>query len=541
MATLDSLTGLFSRRGFHAEFERIWQLGDRQQMQTGLMIMDIDHFKVLNDTYGHPVGDQILVEAAQMIGTNVRAGDVVCRYGGDEMVVILPLTGPDELLRVAERIRNSFVRHVFCQGTHDLKVTVSVGAACGSGGIQEAQLTMTHADRALYRVKQMGRNGVHFWEGQSSDSMIPPHKTTPPTQLSSSGSNTRGRILVVDDDEAVSGYLKIFLHGEHFQVYVASNGAQARNIVDQERGRIDVAMVDLGLGAENGLEVLQNLREVDDTLVGLVMTGNATSTNAASALRSGASDFIEKPLDDSALAEAIQRAMRYRQLLQENRRYQRHLEDMVAERSAALSRTLTQVKQSYRNTLEVLAGILDVRESQTGEHCKRVAASARILAREMGMTEADIEIVGDGGLLHDIGKIAIPDAILLKPGPLTESEWAVVRNHSQLGYNIVSACPPLEQASEIVLSHQERFDGRGYPRALKGTEICLGARVFAVVDAYDAMRFDRPYSPSQSVEKATAEIVAQRGLQFDPDVVDAFLRCQPRMEQVIALTETSRK
>jgi HD-GYP domain-containing protein (c-di-GMP phosphodiesterase class II) len=141
-----------------------------------------------------------------------------------------------------------------------------------------------------------------------------------------------------------------------------------------------------------------------------------------------------------------------------------------------------------------------------------------------------VQTIVHGALLHDIGKIAMPDAILKKRGPLTGDEWAVVKSHPRIGYEIVSACPALEMASEIVYSHQERFDGTGYPRGLKGMEICRGARVFTVIDAYDAMRTHRPYSPGMSMEKAIAEIVASRGKQFDPDVVDAFLRCQPQIE-----------
>ena len=206
------------------------------------------------------------------------------------------------------------------------------------------------------------------------------------------------------------------------------------------------------------------------------------------------------------------------------------IENMVAERSTALTRALSQVKQSYRATLEVVAAMLAARENKTGEHCKRVALMAETLAREMRLSDHDVETIGHSALLHDIGKIAMPDAILQKKGPLTEDEWKIVKSHPRVGYEIVSACPALEAASDIVYSHQERFDGTGYPRGLKGTQICLGARVFAVVDTYDAMRSSRPYSPSQSVETAIAEIVAGRGKQFDPDVVDAFLRCQSHIE-----------
>jgi HD-GYP domain-containing protein (c-di-GMP phosphodiesterase class II) len=148
----------------------------------------------------------------------------------------------------------------------------------------------------------------------------------------------------------------------------------------------------------------------------------------------------------------------------------------------------------------------------------------------MGLTPEEIDIVHRGALMHDIGKIIIPDAILLKKGPLTPEEWIIVKQHPQTGYDIVRACPAMEKVSEIVFSHQERYDGSGYPRGLKGNLICLGARIFAIIDTYDAIRSNRPYSSGKSAEVAIAQIKAGRGTQFDPEVVDAFYRCQPRIE-----------
>ena len=193
---------------------------------------------------------------------------------------------------------------------------------------------------------------------------------------------------------------------------------------------------------------------------------------------------------------------------------------------------IDQITDSYQFTLEAMADMLDARERMTGAHSKRVARISTLLARKLGCSLEEIEIIGTGALLHDIGKIGIPDAILLKAGPLTPEERAVMKMHPHIGYNIIKAGPGLEPASEIVLEHQERYDGQGYPRGLRGEEISLGARIFAVADAYDAIRSPRVYSPARSAAAAREEILRNRGTQFDPAVVGMLLDVQEEVEEI---------
>jgi len=535
MAAHDPLTDLFSRRGFKQELIRAWQLGERHDMQTGLLIMDIDHLKVLNDTYGHAVGDDILAEAARLISDTIRASDIASRYGGDEMVVILPLTGLEEVRRVAHRLLEAFRGHIFCKGTHDLQVTLSIGGACGSGGIQSSQITLLRADRALYRAKRLGRNTICVHKTDTASSSA---DTTDPVLESFDGEQERknqppskGRIMVVDSDPAIRGAAADILRSEGYIALTMASAEEARHVAEVEAGSVDLAFIDMKLGNSDGLDVLQQLRQTDDTLVGVIITGHETNATAAKVIRSGASDLISKPFTTGQFINTLERAMRYRRLLQENRRYQNHLEAMVAERSASLSKALERSRQSYRETLESLAAILAARENKTGEHCKRVAIMSQILARELGLSDKAVEELGHGALLHDIGKIAIPDAILLKKDSLTEDEWRIMRRHPQLGYDIVNRSPALAAVAEFVYSHQEQFDGTGYPRGQKGAEICLGVRIFSVVDTYDAVLSERPYSAGQSFAAASAEIVRGKGTQFDPAVVEAFLRCKPAIEK----------
>jgi putative nucleotidyltransferase with HDIG domain len=205
---------------------------------------------------------------------------------------------------------------------------------------------------------------------------------------------------------------------------------------------------------------------------------------------------------------------------------------MVREKSAALREALDLTRRSYEFTLEALVAMLDAREKYTGQHSLRVRDVTVALCKRMGLSQTEQEEIAQGALLHDIGKISIPDAILLKPGPLTPAERKIMESHAEVGHRILSTSSYLEKPAEIVYSHQERWDGSGYPRGLKGEQICVGARIFAVVDAYDAMRSDRVYRKALSPTAARRELARMSGTQFDPAVVQAFLGCQDDLEKV---------
>ena len=205
---------------------------------------------------------------------------------------------------------------------------------------------------------------------------------------------------------------------------------------------------------------------------------------------------------------------------------------MVRSKSGQISDALEQTKASYQFTLEAMVAMLDAREREISQHSKRVRDLTMALARHIGVESPELEEIGRGALLHDIGKIAIPDSVLQKPGALDGDEWDVMKNHPQIGFSFLASSAFLKTAGEIVLSHHEHFDGHGYPRGLKGEEICLGARIFAVIDAYDAMRSRRIYKTLMSAEDALKEITLKNGTQFDPMVVKAFIECQAQIEEI---------
>jgi putative nucleotidyltransferase with HDIG domain len=219
--------------------------------------------------------------------------------------------------------------------------------------------------------------------------------------------------------------------------------------------------------------------------------------------------------------------------------YRQNLEDLIGDRTRKLRDAMSNLERSYDITLEAMGDALDLRDAETEGHSKRVTAYTIALARAMRLPTSDLKIIARGAFLHDIGKIAIPDAILLKPGKLTPEEMVIMRDHCQRGYEMVRKIPFLAEASEIVHAHQEAFNGTGYPRGLKGDEIPLGARIFAIADTLDAMTSDRPYRKGLTFPQAIDEIQRCQGTQFDPAIVKVFL-AMPRETWSILRQATGR-
>lgn len=346
------------------------------------------------------------------------------------------------------------------------------------------------------------------------------------------------RILIVDDDANVRKLTRIVLEEAGYQVDVEETVAAARQQLAARE--YDIIMTDIILPEISGMELLRTVHESTPDVPVILMTGHPTIETASEAIRTGSTvDYLTKPFTTAEILRTVGRAAAIKtirdenqRLTRENERYQQHLEEMLEERRKQLVQAYNECRTSYSFTLESLVALLDARERSTGEHSKRVRELALILAHEMNLSSDEIEDISHGTLLHDIGKIAIPDSILLKPGKLTAEEWVIMKSHAQIGYNILQSSERLTGAAEIILSHHEKYDGSGYPRGLKGNEICLGARIFAIVDAYDAMRSIRVYKDSISEELALEEMLHCNGAHFDPSIVEVFLKCRPALEEI---------
>jgi len=241
------------------------------------------------------------------------------------------------------------------------------------------------------------------------------------------------------------------------------------------------------------------------------------------AMKKGADDYLVKPLQIEIVMASLERALDKKRLEQEVENYRQNLEKMVKERTEQLEAALCQVERGYEDTLEALGAAIDLRDSETAGHSRRVTLYSTKIAKELEATEHELKTIAMGAWLHDIGKLAIPDAILLKPGALTEEEWTIMRSHAQLGFDLVKRIPFLTEAAEIILTHHERCDGSGYPRGLKTADIPLGARIFAVADTADAMTSDRPYRSALSFKAAHEEIRRGSGSHYDSRVAGVFV------------------
>src|SRR5205807_785644 len=268
---------------------------------------------------------------------------------------------------------------------------------------------------------------------------------------------------------------------------------------------------------------LKAAREKDPDAAIIILTGVGDVKTAIESLKHGAHDFILKPVNVEELLIAAERALERRELLIERREYQVTLERRVEEATRDLDAAYTKLQDTYRATLEALGSALDTRDVGTQSHSRRVHGYSLSIARTHGVPGHQLEDLEQGVLLHDIGKIGIPDAILLKPGPLTPEEWKIMRTHPEIGKRLIERIPFLRGAVPVVWCHHERWDGTGYPRGLRRKEIPLAARIFAVADAFDAMTFDRPYSRAISFAAARTEVQRCAATHFDPAVVATFL------------------
>jgi putative nucleotidyltransferase with HDIG domain len=330
------------------------------------------------------------------------------------------------------------------------------------------------------------------------------------------------RILVVDDEEAIREVVATLLEAQGYQCTVMQNGKLAlQSFLGDSH---DLVLSDIVMPEMDGLKLLEKVRAHNQDVPVIMVTAMHDISTALEAIRHGAYDYILKPFEKDQLYVSVRRALEHRRLVLENRNYQRNLEQLVEKRTAQLSTALAELEQSYDYTLVALGGALDLKDAETEGHCQRVTAFTICIAKAMGVEPNDLRQIARGAFLHDIGKMGIPDSILRKPGPLTDEERTIMRKHSEIGFAVLEKIPFLREPADIVLSHQERFDGTGYPRGMKGEQIPLGARIFAIADTLDAMISDRPYRKALPLSEARAEIERHAGSQFDPKVVSVFLK-----------------
>jgi putative two-component system response regulator len=314
----------------------------------------------------------------------------------------------------------------------------------------------------------------------------------------SGGAGQAATILVAEDDAATRALLRASLERANYQVLSFDNGASALEEIN--RHPPDVVLLDVGMPVVDGLEVTRRLRQDPQTalLPIILVTARGRLEDKVAGLDAGASDFITKPFEPSELLARVRSNLR-------------------------LTQALTRL-ETTRDVLVALASAVDAKDPQTEHHCGRVAEEAVALAKAAGLTEDQTEAIGYGAVLHDIGKIGIAEAVLRKPGLLTDVERIEMQRHPIIGSGIIAPLRLGRVVGPIIRSHHEYWDGSGYPDGLKGEAIPIGARIVAVVDAYDAMTHDRPYRLALSHEGAVQELIRCRGTQFDGRLVELYLQ-----------------
>jgi putative nucleotidyltransferase with HDIG domain len=327
-------------------------------------------------------------------------------------------------------------------------------------------------------------------------------------------------VLVVDDDKPVRDVLSAILKEEGYGVRAAASADEALEMLRGDD--LPLILCDMKMPEHDGVWLLDQVVRRHPNAAVVMLTGFGDTESAVQCLKRGAADYLLKPPRVTELVRAIERAWSRSKLTSARQRYHQGLARRVRERTAELSSALQGIAQAYSSTLSALVHALDAREHETSDHSQRVLRYTCAIAEKMGITGQVLEDIGRGALLHDIGKIGVPDSILLKPGALTSAEWVEMRKHPDVGYRILESIEFLRPAAQIVLSHQERFDGGGYPRKLKSEEIPLGARIFMIADTLDAMTSDRPYRKAATFTDARGEISRCAGTQFDPACVEAF-------------------
>ena len=347
-------------------------------------------------------------------------------------------------------------------------------------------------------------------------------------------------ILVIDDEDGLRRSLCAYLEDLDIDVLEAKNGRQGLDVLAENRETVEAVVVDLNMPVMDGYTFIPHARESAPETPIVVLSGVGVVEDAIRAIRLGAWDFITKPLHNlDILTFTLDKVLERAHLRRENKAYQENLEQLVRQRTA-------EVESSRRQVMQRLSRAAEYKDNETGLHVIRVGEISALLARALGLPEERCDMLKDCAPLHDVGKIGIPDCILLKPGKLDDEEWDTMRLHCSYGCEILGplgddgeiarTCSSPQEALSggdderlrlarmLALCHHERWDGSGYPFGLAGERIPLEARIVSVVDVYDALASDRPYKKAMPIEQCRRIIRDGAGTQFDPGVVDAFFR-----------------
>jgi putative two-component system response regulator len=465
----DGLTGVYTHGIFQAYLAEECNRCNRYGEGFSLGFIDIDFFGRVNAQKGPLAGDQVLKKIAEIITECKRSVDIAARYSDDLFAVLWPKTGAQEAFHCAERMRSTVEKHF------QSFPTVSIGIAGYPEDALCEDALIAAARQALTEAKLRGHNKT----------VVCPKNETPP-------SNDSTQILIVDDDDRNLKILEALLRFRRYEVVKATNGEEALSAM--RKINFDMVLSDVMMPVMDGFELCRRIKQNSDTrLIPVIMlTALDDTPSKVKAIECGADDFMNKPPNQMELFARIKSLVNLK-----------HVNSKMT---------------SIRNVIFSLANTVEAKDGYTQGHIERVSNLSVTLGKRMGLTETEIEALKLGGALHDIGKIAVPDQILNKPGPLSPEEWEIMKKHTDIGFKI---CLPLKDnlgmALSIVRHHHEKLDGTGYPDGLTGDQISMVARIMAVVDIYDALTTDRPYRKGMSQADAV-KILDEEGQQGKLDL-----------------------
>jgi putative nucleotidyltransferase with HDIG domain len=346
------------------------------------------------------------------------------------------------------------------------------------------------------------------------------------TDMGTGGTDVAGasaaRILVVDDEAPVRDILAHKLKTQGHLCDSCENGGRALRLLGERE--FELLLADIERIGMSWSDFLMEAERLCPDIAVMLLASEGSLEVAVSALKGGAYDYIMKPFTLEEVTFSVRRALEKRRLLIDNRAYRRTLAQQVTSRTQQLREALDTLQHTYHSTLLALGTALDRREADNDGHSLRVTLYTLRVARELNVGPDDLLVFEQGALLHDIGKLGVPDVLLRKPSRLDDAEWGIMRRHPEMGYRILSGIKFLQRAAELVLQHHERYDGKGYPRGLRGEEITLGARIFALSDTFDSLTSERPFQAMRSLRDARNDLKSLAGSQLDPALIDTFLR-----------------
>lgn len=505
----DNITGAYSRDYYELNLKNI-------RISGGIAVIDIDDFKLFNDSYGHDAGDLALSEVSRIIKENLSERDIPIRYGGDEFLLVMPDASADTLEVILEKIRNG-INAARCNGFDNMRLSVSIGGVVA----QEQTLAgaVYRADRIMYLAKN--RKNTVLTERQLA--------TLSPE--ASENNTEKPLILIADDSEFNRELLKEML-GDAYAAAEASNGAQCLELLDKYGTKISVVLLDIIMPGTDGFEVLSKMKEkryLEDIPV-IMITADDSDVNLEKALNMGVFDYIHRPFDANVVRRRIQNTV----LL-----YAKHRRML-----SMLTEQISNQEQHNRIMIDILSNVIGCVNSESVAHIQNLRKITMMLLERLtlktdkyNLTWQKRRTISVVSSLHDIGKVLIDPAILNKPGKLTPEEYEIIKEHTVFGEKILNSGelasfrdePALKTAVQICRYHHERYDGKGYPDGLCGDDIPIAAQVVGIADVYDALVNDRSYKKAYSGETALKMICGGECGAFNPLLIECLKDIQKKL------------